>query len=71
MEGRLQGREVAVLRTTQDDIYGVDAMSQKGFTLIELMIAMLLGGLRLKEGGNPSRAHGLAPPFQKQELQRR
>jgi type IV fimbrial biogenesis protein FimT len=48
MDGRLQGRERAVLRAIHDDIYGVDAMSQKGFTLIELMItlavfAVLLG----------------------------
>lgn len=40
MDGRLQGRERAVLRATQDDIYGVDAMPQKGFTLIELMITI-------------------------------
>ena len=40
MDGRLQGKEVAVLRPTQDDIYGVDAMSQKGFTLVELMVTL-------------------------------
>lgn len=39
MDGRLQGRERAVLRATQDDIYGVDAMPQ-GFTLIDPMITI-------------------------------
>lgn len=48
MDGRWQRRESPARVRYPEDIYGVDAMSQKGFTLIELMItlavlAMLLG----------------------------
>ncbi len=48
MDGRWRGKEELTPVRYPDDIYGVDAMSQKGFTLIELMVtlavlAVLLG----------------------------
>lgn len=40
MDGRWQGEGLRSVRASLDDIYGVDAMSQKGFTLIELMVTL-------------------------------